>query len=63
MWSSTSFVHKTPLLVVILLLFFIIILQVFSDSLFPSFLDLAHQIAYILYNFVDNHLYVPQGNM
>jgi hypothetical protein len=35
----------------------IITLHVFNGILSPSFLELADQIACILYNFVENHLY------
>ena len=52
-----SVVHETLLLVVRRSALCIITLQVFDDILFTAFLRVALQIAFILYNLVENHLY------
>ncbi len=57
MWSSMSLVQRTPLLVVVRLFDFIIALQVFDDMLSTTFSSVAHPMACIPYNFVENHLY------
>jgi hypothetical protein len=50
-------VQKTPLLVADRLPIATIILQVLNAIFITFWLELAHYIACILYNFVVNHLY------